>query len=1059
MVKQTKNKKSAIPSRPPVAATQRSLLASILPHHRDKSSIDLIISNSTSKSKVKSNSSASNLSSVLRSSKGRSKTSLTSRSRLSSTAVSEFPLIGSQPTMNEPPQPDLTVDTDPPKPDVADDVSPPTNTTSTTLLSSKRKKSTSKNDSGGILSSIFSAAHNAAHVISSSYEEPAQSPKPASDEPHHSTTFSGKLDSLLKPHKNRDESSSISKNSDVEGLDVPALQTSEVSSDHENLLPSSIHFSSIRESPLNTLGHGELLLSNFDQPEEADVTAKSIDKATVFQTSDNASDTNNGVGSDAGKKGRSSSFRKPPLSPNQSSEHITLTDIKRNLTPDLVNRSLPSNGQLTITGDGENKGVARKSVTGMERLDLRHDDEITIDEDSHDMSDIDSGSNAELDHIIDYKDITLANKKRNKEFHQVFKKIPQNEALIDDFSCALSKDILVQGRMYLSEHFVCFNSNILGWTTNVVIPLQEVIKIEKKSTAGLFPNGMVIRTLHHKYVFATFLSRDLTFNILISVWHRGLLEGVEVDSNQLMATAHDKRRKRGFSNSSFSKLVFSDETEGVRSTSNYSDSGISDDEMSGEMEESDGIDHDSEDGSTSSMSLKRGKKTPPVDDEGYATEDGSYNGDHSHMDDMFHKEDSKVDLKHVSSSSSTGKAQPKSGSDFYGLPNIGPATHEPTEIDYTKQPNEVFITEENIKAPLGVIYNILFGKDSSQYIKILETQKNFEILESDITGLDANSRERHYTYIKPLNGPIGPKQTKCFIVDKLTEFEMKKYVLVEQITSTPDVPSGNSFQVKTKIFLSWGENNSTTIYVVTMVEWSGKSWIKGAIEKGSIDGQKLSMKTLVDTINEIIDDARSKSGGKSRRNTTAGKRRKTIRKNKKQAEDISAGAQAPAANESLSSQVTKLISSIGKIIPVEIPFAGDLIKGIIVLFLSFLVVMRVWNWLFGYTRAQPYMIQDQVVTRLSTRDHQFIVIPRPESYLQSQQQKMREEMRLWEWLNDRSDGKIRVKEDGMKKDKAKSKAAAEIQHEDFLHEYSNQEMKEIVKITRMKLDEINKQLA
>src|ERR1700694_377468 len=36
-----------------------------------------------------------------------------------------------------------------------------------------------------------------------------------------------------------------------------------------------------------------------------------------------------------------------------------------------------------------------------------------------------------------------------------------------DYSCALSKEILVQGRMYVSEHYICFNSNIFGWVTNV----------------------------------------------------------------------------------------------------------------------------------------------------------------------------------------------------------------------------------------------------------------------------------------------------------------------------------------------------------------------------------------------------------------------------------------------------------------------------------------------------------------------------------------------------------------------------------------------------------------
>lgn len=36
-----------------------------------------------------------------------------------------------------------------------------------------------------------------------------------------------------------------------------------------------------------------------------------------------------------------------------------------------------------------------------------------------------------------------------------------------DYGCALQKEILVQGRLYISENHVCFNANIFGWVTNV----------------------------------------------------------------------------------------------------------------------------------------------------------------------------------------------------------------------------------------------------------------------------------------------------------------------------------------------------------------------------------------------------------------------------------------------------------------------------------------------------------------------------------------------------------------------------------------------------------------
>jgi hypothetical protein len=38
-----------------------------------------------------------------------------------------------------------------------------------------------------------------------------------------------------------------------------------------------------------------------------------------------------------------------------------------------------------------------------------------------------------------------------------------------DYKCALQKEILLQGHIYVSEHHVCFKSNIFGWVTNVTI--------------------------------------------------------------------------------------------------------------------------------------------------------------------------------------------------------------------------------------------------------------------------------------------------------------------------------------------------------------------------------------------------------------------------------------------------------------------------------------------------------------------------------------------------------------------------------------------------------------
>lgn len=88
----------------------------------------------------------------------------------------------------------------------------------------------------------------------------------------------------------------------------------------------------------------------------------------------------------------------------------------------------------------------------------------------------------------------VASRKRNSDFHSIFKGIPEDDYLIEgtflsllslhlllilthpllsflcldsDYGCALQRDILVQGRLYISEQHLCFNANIFGWVTTV----------------------------------------------------------------------------------------------------------------------------------------------------------------------------------------------------------------------------------------------------------------------------------------------------------------------------------------------------------------------------------------------------------------------------------------------------------------------------------------------------------------------------------------------------------------------------------------------------------------
>lgn len=809
----------------------------------------------------------------------------------------------------------------------------------------------SKSDNTGLMSSIINAAHNAANMISP--------PTEGEDIHQKEHTFSHKLDNLLRPSRKEkahlESAISSSQDSGRQSLELDASKST------LSLSPVNVQFESVRESPLNTLGNGDLDLKTFDE------------RPTVKRSSS--------------RKARSR------LTPSHSTDNIDKLS-----SPEAVNRNMPPHNQLTVSGDSESKRVHRKLLLGRAMsaspaskkdgdMDDSYDSEINSDEESY--ADADN-----LDSVVDVKSLNFASKKRNKEFHHNFKGIPSPDRLIEDFGCAFSKDILVHGRLYLSEHYLCFNSNILGWVTNLVIPLQEIIQIEKKSTAMLFPNGLVIRTLHQKYVFASFLSRDSTFSLITSLWHRVLMENSGVNPNKLIKISSEVDNVEKSKRDSKS-MILKSSTDIESDSSDLSDEDFSDE--TGDITRSSSKEVDSENDLKSRMSDKKS-----VNDFNVTSASSTKNQD-------------------------TGETKPQEGT-FKGLPLIGPLEHGPVSINYEKQPNETFIAEETFLAPLGVIFLLLFGDDTSYYIKILKAQKNFSISESAIKGLSQSKKERKYDYIKPLGGPIGPKQTKCLITDKLIDYDIDNKILVEQWTSTPDVPSGNSFQVKTRLFFSWANDNSTKMYVLTSVEWTGKSWIKSAVEKGSIDGQKDSMKTLIESIKDfIVEGGKLPAKGKRK-----GKRRKSIKEKTPEPEVV----EPVKADDSITEQISHLISSIGKLVPFD--YVSDFIKGILLSFVIFYFALSIYSRVFGSKSAG---------LNADNYDNGFFIVPSVDRYLNNKKLRGDSEADLWDWIGKRSDSNSEIKSRRKNGDSAGNESIKDIN-----------EIKEIIRLTQARLNEINDHL-
>ncbi|XP_045386963.1 GRAM domain-containing protein 2A isoform X3 [Lemur catta] len=105
--------------------------------------------------------------------------------------------------------------------------------------------------------------------------------------------------------------------------------------------------------------------------------------------------------------------------------------------------------------------------------------------------------------------------KYNQQYHKLFKDIPLDEVVLKVCSCALQRDLLLQGRLYISPNWLCFHASLFGKDVKVVIPVVSVQMIKKHKMARLLPNGLAITTnTSQKYVFVSLLSRDSVYDML-----------------------------------------------------------------------------------------------------------------------------------------------------------------------------------------------------------------------------------------------------------------------------------------------------------------------------------------------------------------------------------------------------------------------------------------------------------------------------------------------------------------------------------------------------------------
>lgn len=599
----------------------------------------------------------------------------------------------------------------------------------------------------------------------------------------------------------------------------------------------------------------------------------------------------------------------------------------------------------------------------------------------------------------------IASKKRNRDFHSFFKSVPDDDYLIEDYSCALQREILAHGRLYVSEGHLCFSSNILGWTTTLVMSFDEIVSVEKRSTALVFKNGLMISTLHAKHIFASFTSRDATYDLIVNIWKLGhptlksSLNGV-----QLEGTGGDKTEK------------VDDEPQGLGLEhetplgSESEDESDEDDEFYDEEEDDDFVDTQLTEvsaGADADNEKAASRKVSTMTTANGASADGAKDS----------------------------PASPSPGGDF-----PGPATHAPTECTDGSTHYDKTVGDDIIPAPLGKVYSLLFGSASTAWMTkwLSEDQKCLEVTVDEKKGLTTDNNTRTWTYIKPLYASLGPKQTKCIVTESLESVDFEKSITLILSTRTPEVPSGTLFTVKTRYCFTWAENNATRIQVNYTTEWTGKSWIKGPIEKNVNDGQAKFCEELFASVKAAVT-----TRGRSNTLTTGSKGKKKGKK----------GRASLTANEGSEVSAKKVVAIKANWGPLE-PIRGilepilDIIKPILTgnVMYGLLVGLLVASWFgFGFSPSKPAGGYGE---RAGGRGEMMDMYG-PFRLAAYEEMWRREESELWEWLEERTGlGQMDSDSHGMRKRAVEPRTMQERMREARM---DAREVQEAIRVTEEKL--------
>ncbi|XP_065138971.1 protein Aster-B isoform X8 [Paramisgurnus dabryanus] len=457
-----------------------------------------------------------------------------------------------------------------------------------------------------------------------------------------------------------------------------------------------------------------------------------------------------------------------------------------------------------------------------------------------------------------YNVLSPTYKQRNEDFRKLFKQLPDTERLIVDYSCALQRDILLQGRLYLSENWICFYSNIFRWETLLTVRLKDICSMTKEKTARLIPNAIQVSTDTEKHFFTSFGARDRTYMMMFRLWQNALLDKPlcpkelwhfvhQCYGNELGLTSDDEDYVPP--DDDFNTMGYCEE---IPAEENEISNDISKSSSDNKLDNGSPLSHKRSNTSTTppsstdtplSFDIAAEEYTdclpvadlltlPLLAEEGNCEPVGPLGPLPSPSLDFNDNEDIPTDLSDSSETNDEGLQ-----CQIHILDEVQ-AFHE--DLNGRQYINEVY------NFNVDKLYGILFT-ESQFMMDFMEQRKFTDIVCNPWKKEDAGNQTREIMYTISLSNPLAPKTAT--VTETQTRYkasqESECYIIDAEVI-THDVPYHDYFYTLNRYMLTRVAKNKCRLRVSTELRYRKQPWglVKGFIEKNFWSGLDQNFKSL-----------------------------------------------------------------------------------------------------------------------------------------------------------------------------------------------------------------------